>query len=848
MSSGSDASTQPTNNMPATGNSTQPTVTTGSARRSHSPEGSPAPPDAPQAQVMIQCDAVVETYRTGVNPSKPDVLAQIIRVLTEFFNARPGHDADFNNALRVYVEMLDSYENKQCILHREGENQVRARARNEMEEGRPRRPRAADFHEEEVGGENSERGESEQGENSDDGGDDDGDVEDGPGPAKRLRIDESQFLWQPVREISRALLHPELQLTLKLIENYTLDLKAARRSLTNSPECPEFPEEQWLALLAGKAVNLDSVFAADHSTSINEVQTHEISEGIAIRLSENLSNPAEAKRVIKNADKWTTTWHTYTQAVLVAFPHRYRELALYQQYMSSLFRTTAIPLHCRIFVLDYATSSAISSDHISHPPVWRTKSLKKVVPTQNPSGRTEIELESSTLADDGMPECARPRMGNVVTSTFVRTAREDTLSPLALEESERGGEGLEGRGRFERESRGGDWEDGDVGFAPKYKRGFVFSAADTGRSRAAGCTEFELPVLWPPAREFENAEAIKTIEEHPQLFKIMTPIKVDILEECLATHPNPAFVKSVIIALKEGFWPWADTHHAEDFPITWDNSRMSPRSDMEQKFIVGYRDEEIAAGCFSEPFGSELLPGMYSTPVHAVPKPYSDDFCMVSNMSAGLHAPNRMILHSDIAGSCLDGLHTLFSAILCFKSKSPENVCKVLVVFKSDMSKAYRLCPMHPLWQLKQVVTTGYLTSEQKAAGEVEILVRTVDSNNNFSGRGSGRVWYSVNSLITWVAINVEDIEDLGCYVNDDFGFDEWGKLEYYEPYDTFYPTRQTKLLKLWDRLGVPHSKPKQLFGLQLVVIGFNVNPNAMTTDEPRLPWQRQHQLRNEIG
>ncbi len=48
---------------------------------------------------MIQCDAIVETYRTGVNTSKPDVLAQIIRVLADFFHARPGHDEDFNNAL-----------------------------------------------------------------------------------------------------------------------------------------------------------------------------------------------------------------------------------------------------------------------------------------------------------------------------------------------------------------------------------------------------------------------------------------------------------------------------------------------------------------------------------------------------------------------------------------------------------------------------------------------------------------------------------------------------------------------------------------------------------------------------
>ncbi len=355
MSSESNASPQPSNNTPATGGSTQPTATTRSARHSHSPGGSPAPPDAPQARVTIQCDAIVETYRTGVNPLKPDVLAQIIRVLTDFFNVRPGHDEDFNNALRVYVEMLDNYENEQRVLHHEGENQSQARAGNETEERRPVRPRAADFHEEEDGERDGGGEGSEPEEQSDDGRD----ADDGPGPAKRPWIDESQFPWQPVREISRALLHPELQRTLELVENYTLDLKAARRSLTNSPECPEFPEEQWLTLLAGKAVNLDSVFAADHSTSINEVQTHEISEGIAIRLTENVSNPSEAKRVISNADEWTTTWYTYSQAVLLAFPHRHQELALYQQYMSSLFRTTAPPLHCRIFILNRAIQNRV---------------------------------------------------------------------------------------------------------------------------------------------------------------------------------------------------------------------------------------------------------------------------------------------------------------------------------------------------------------------------------------------------------------------------------------------------------------------------------------------------------
>ncbi len=374
-----------------------------------------------------------------------------------------------------------------------------------------------------------------------------------------------------------------------------------------------------------------------------------------------------------------------------------------------------------------------------------------------------------------------------------------------------------------------------MGFGPKYRQGFVFSTANAGGSRTAGCTEFKLLVPQPPVKEFENTEALKTIEEHPHLFKITTPIEVDVLKKCLETHPNPEFVDSVLTALKEGFWPWADMQHEGDFPTSWDNARMSPRSMMEQQFISRYRDEEITAERFSEPFGPDLLPGMYSTLVHAVPKPHSDDFCMVSNMSAGSFAPNHMIRHSDIAGSRLDSLHTLFSAILRYKKKAPGlNAKKILVVFKSDMSKAYRLCPMHPLWQLKQVVTTGYLTSEQKAAGELEVLVRTVDRNNNFGGRGSGRVWYSVKGLITWVAINIEDIEDLGCYVDDDFSFDEWGNLEYYALYDMFYPSKQTKLLKLWDHLGMPHSKPKQLFGLQLVIIGFEVDPNAMTATMPK--------------
>ena len=38
------------------------------------------------------------------------------------------------------------------------------------------------------------------------------------------------------------------------------------------------------------------------------------------------------------------------------------------------------------------------------------------------------------------------------------------------------------------------------------------------------------PLPRPPASEFDNLPALQTLAEHPDLFKIVTPVKVDVLE------------------------------------------------------------------------------------------------------------------------------------------------------------------------------------------------------------------------------------------------------------------------------------------------------------------------------
>ncbi|KAJ7435528.1 hypothetical protein B0H11DRAFT_1615405, partial [Mycena galericulata] len=76
------------------------------------------------------------------------------------------------------------------------------------------------------------------------------------------------------------------------------------------------------------------------------------------------------------------------------------------------------------------------------------------------------------------------------------------------------------------------------------------------------------------------------------LFSVSTEIRADRLHALLQTHPNPAFVKSVIDTLVEGAWPFADTRHANGFPITYDNSRILPKSDREGEFLEAQSKEE----------------------------------------------------------------------------------------------------------------------------------------------------------------------------------------------------------------------------------------------------------------
>jgi hypothetical protein len=170
-----------------------------------------------------------------------------------------------------------------------------------------------------------------------------------------------------------------------------------------------------------------------------------------------------------------------------------------------------------------------------------------------------------------------------------------------------------------------------------------------------------------------------------------------------------------------------------------------------------------------------------------------------------------MISRDDIAGVTLDNIEHLGSGLRHYRR---SHLGGSLHLWKADVSEAYRHMPMHPLWQVKQIVSFQ---------GN-----RFVDRRNVFGGRASQRIYHAFMSLVIWIAIVKILIFYIYIYVDDSFSFQRKEEMELYPPYRKLLPRNLCKLLRLWDRLGVPHEERKQIFGEELPIIGFDVDPNIL--------------------
>lgn len=217
---------------------------------------------------------------------------------------------------------------------------------------------------------------------------------------------------------------------------------------------------------------------------------------------------------------------------------------------------------------------------------------------------------------------------------------------------------------------------------------------------------------------------------------------------------------------------------------------------------------------------------MYAMPIYSIPKLHSDKHRLINNHSAGPFSLNAMINKNNI-GMQPDNVQDLGHNLLSFQVRHGS---QPVWLFKSDVSKAYCHLPMHPLWQLKQIVKINNSCY--------------IDRCCCFGNRRSPDLWCTFISLVLWIAIHHFDISPLLAYMDDHFSFDPLPVLSFYPSYAAFFPSLQVKLFLLWDELGIQHEMSKQLFGSSLTIIGFLVNPILMTIS---LPMDSIHELMAHI-
>jgi hypothetical protein len=71
-------------------------------------------------------------------------------------------------------------------------------------------------------------------------------------------------------------------------------------------------------------------------------------------------------------------------------------------------------------------------------------------------------------------------------------------------------------------------------------------------------------------------------------------------------------------------------------------------------------------------------------------------------------------------------------------------------------------------------------------------------------------------------------------YIDDAFSFKFTKELIQYEPHDASYPAKQTTLLLLFNKIGLPHEKKKQEFGHELMIIGLSFSLILMSISMPK--------------
>jgi len=117
----------------------------------------------------------------------------------------------------------------------------------------------------------------------------------------------------------RPPIDPKLKLTLKLKNNYAIDLKASKCAVLGFPRCPLISDLQWNNVLLDRYINFDKILTGYYALESDHWETQTIG-GLDISINTGGSSGKPVKEICIYGE-WTITYARYTRAVLFAYPH-----------------------------------------------------------------------------------------------------------------------------------------------------------------------------------------------------------------------------------------------------------------------------------------------------------------------------------------------------------------------------------------------------------------------------------------------------------------------------------------------------------------------------------------------
>jgi hypothetical protein len=325
---------------------------------------------------------------------------------------------------------------------------------------------------------------------------------------------------------------------------------------------------------------------------------------------------------------------------------------------------------------------------------------------------------------------------------------------------------------------------------------------DEVQSPAAAFSVSAAPLPRPPADWLQRPLYQAKLQLLAPHFETRSTIRVNRLSHMLKSldHPNPIFVESVVLSLRDGFWP--PMKSLPDAVVELDNHGTCA---MQPDKLRELRDTELAQGRFAGPFATN--PGLLVNPLGLVPKPRSDKLRLITDQSAGRPSLNDRI-DKDRCRVSYDSLHHFAPSLV---GAHRRHAVEGLVVWKSDAKAAFRHLKMHPLFALLQVY---------KIDGAYYM-----DNFACFGSSFSPLAWTATFSCVLWIYQSMYN-ETIYSLMDDSWGVTRAADVIAFR--DRRVPLAQAKFLELLDFLGFEWEWPKQLHGAVLEVIGFEVDSRTL--------------------